>query len=283
MPVTKILAADAAEKLKSDIATDIEKKKATGISPRLVSIGATDDESVLSYERSKEKNAASLGIQYEFINLPKGADQSTLNDTIKRAASDKTVHGVCLSLPLFNGLDAEEALDHIPAAKDVDGLGAENLGLIACGREDRAIIAATPQACIMMAEMTGQSLKGKNVCVMGRGRTVGKILTQLLINRDATVTVCHSRTQDPKNHTRSADIVFCAIGRGRMLNRDYFTNGQIVVDAGINYVDGKLCGDVDAQSVEDMDISLTPVPGGVGKMTTLLIFKNLLKGMELQS
>ncbi len=278
---TPISSAESFTHIKETLARDLDALKAKNIQPKLVSVGATDDPSVLSYERSKEKNAGNLGIAYEFINLPAGTSQAALDDTIRTLAADKNVHGICLSLPLHKGLDAEATLALIPQNKDVDGLGPENLGLIACGSEDKAILAATPQSCIILAESV-TSLKGKNVCVVGRGRTVGKILAQLLINRDATVTVCHSRTANTQAHTKTADIVFCAIGRGKMLHKDYFRDGQVIVDAGINYIDDKLCGDVDAETLADMNVQFTPVPGGVGKLTTMLIFQNLLKCMGLQ-
>ncbi len=276
-----IPSADSLTQIKDTLIRDLDALKAKNIQPKLVAVGATDDPSVLSYERSKEKNAGTLGIAYEFINLPADTSQTALEDKLKSLAADKTVHGICLSLPLAKGLDSESALALIPQNKDVDGLNAQNLGLIACGSEDQAILAATPQSCIILAE-TVTPLKGKNVCVVGRGRTVGKILAQLLINRDATVTVCHSRTANTKDHTKAADIVFCAIGRGKMLTKDYFRDGQIIVDAGINYIDDKLCGDVDAESLADMNVQLTPVPGGVGKLTTILIFQNLVKCIGLQ-
>lgn len=280
--VTLITSQDLHTAIKADLVQKLETLKAQSCTPRMVAIGVTDDPSVLSYERSKEKNAANLGISYEFINLPAGTSQASLNEKILACAQDTAIHGICLSLPLEKGLDTEQALRLIPQQKDVDGLGPENLGLIAAGCEDRAIIAATPQSCLLLAESV-TSLKGKSVCVMGRGRTVGKILAQLLINRDATVTVCHSRTTNPEAHTKNADIVFCAIGRGRMLNNTYFRDGQIIIDAGINYIDNTLCGDVDADSVAPLNTQLTPVPGGVGKLTTLLIFKNLIQCLHLQN
>lgn len=279
---TPILSADLFTKIKDTVINDLKSLKSSGVVPKLVAIGATDDESVLSYERSKQKNAATVGIEYSFENFVVNTTQQDLEARIKILAADPSVHGICLSLPLHKHLDSEAVLRLIPQNKDVDGLGPENLGLIAAGAEDRAIIAATPQSCLLLAAEALPDLKGKTACVMGRGRTVGKILAQLLINRDATVTVCHSRTKNPQAHTQDSDIVFCAIGKPRALGADYFKAGQVLVDAGIGYVDGKLYGDIDAESIATLDVKFTPVPGGVGKLTTMLIFQNLIKCIGLQ-
>ncbi|WP_246722148.1 hypothetical protein [Methylosinus sp. H3A] len=143
----------------------------------------------------------------------------------------------------------------------------------------RFIAPATPRACIALAESQGPLL-GKSVVVIGRGRTVGKPLANLLVNAGATVTVCHSATPDIPKFSRAADIVFVATGRPRFFGRDYFSQGQLVIDAGVGFIDGKLAGDVDAAALEDLDIRLTPVPGGVGPLTSILILENLLLLIE---
>jgi methylenetetrahydrofolate dehydrogenase (NADP+)/methenyltetrahydrofolate cyclohydrolase len=165
--------------------------------------------------------------------------------------------------------------------KDVDGLTPLNLGLVASGRESEAIPAATPQACIELAETQG-SLVGKKVGVVGRGRTVGRPLASMLINRHATVTVCHTRTRDLREALAHCDVVMVAAGKPGLIRAEHLSTGQIVIDAGINVVTDGLVGDVDAESVRPIAAALTPVPGGVGTLTTAIVFRNLMRAMRLQ-
>jgi methylenetetrahydrofolate dehydrogenase (NADP+)/methenyltetrahydrofolate cyclohydrolase len=189
------------------------------------------------------------------------------------------VDGILLELPLAAGLNANAALDRIAPGKDIDGLTAYNLGLVSAGREDEALTSATAQACILLAETQG-ALAGKRVALIGRGRTVGRPLMGMLINRHATVTVCHTRTRDLGAAIADCEIVMVAIGKARQITGGELRPGQIVIDAGINYLDGKLVGDVDAESVEGVVAALTPVPGGVGPLTSALIFQNLIRAAQ---
>jgi len=156
-----------------------------------------------------------------------------------------------------------------------------NLGLMLAGREDDAIVAATPKACVMLAE-SAVSLRGKRVVVVGRGRTVGKVLIPLLINRDATVTVCHSRTEHLADTVKEHDVVFVAVGKARLIGTEHLRAGQVVIDAGINVVEEGVIGDVDTHAVLDTVSKITPVPGGVGPLTSSLVFQNLIRAMEFQ-
>jgi methylenetetrahydrofolate dehydrogenase (NADP+)/methenyltetrahydrofolate cyclohydrolase len=253
---------------------------AAGNPPRMAVVLATEDAASVAYAESKKKTAAALGIAADIHNLGADIAQDALIDALKALSADPAIHGILLELPLAPGLDADAALDAIAPHKDIDGLTAYNLGLISCGREDQALTSATAQACIMLAETQG-SLSGKRVALIGRGRTVGRPLTGMLINRHATVTVCHTRTPDLKAAIADCDIVMVAIGKARQIGGAQLRPGQIVIDAGINYVDGKLAGDVDAASAEGIAAALTPVPGGVGPLTSALIFQNLIRAARI--
>jgi methylenetetrahydrofolate dehydrogenase (NADP+)/methenyltetrahydrofolate cyclohydrolase len=212
----------------------------------------------------------------EIHNLGTGSTQARLLEACRALSADVTVDGILLELPLAPGLDADAALDEIAPGKDIDGLTPWNLGLVSAGREEDALTSATAQACVLLAETQG-ALAGKRVGLIGRGRTVGRPLMGMLINRHATVTVCHTRTRDLKAAIADCDIVMVAIGKARQITGGQLRPGQVVIDAGINYLDGKLVGDVDAASVEGVAAALTPVPGGVGPLTSALIFQNLIR------
>jgi methylenetetrahydrofolate dehydrogenase (NADP+)/methenyltetrahydrofolate cyclohydrolase len=237
---------------------------------------ATEDPASAIYAETKKKGAAALGIEVDLHNLGSGATQAQLLDACRTFSADAKVHGILLELPLAPGLNADAALDEIAPGKDIDGLTPWNLGLISAGREHEALTSATAQACILLAETQG-ALAGKRVALIGRGRTVGRPLMGMLINRHATVTVCHTRTPDLKAAIADCEIVMVAIGKARRITGAQLSPGQIVIDAGINYIDGKLTGDVDAASAEGVVAALSPVPGGVGPVTSALIFQNLIK------
>jgi len=280
-PATVKLRGDVLAKSVKQMVTDAAAElAAAGTPPRMAVVLATEDPASVAYAESKKKTAAALGIATDVHNLGAAVTQQALLEALKALSADPSVHGILLELPLAPGLNADAALDAIAPHKDIDGLTVCNLGLISCGREDQALTSATAQACIMLAETQG-SLAGKRVALIGRGRTVGRPLTGMLINRHATVTVCHTRTPDLKAAIADCDIVMVAIGKARQIGGAQLRKGQIVIDAGINYVDGKLAGDVDAASVEGIAAALTPVPGGVGPLTSALIFQNLIRAARM--
>lgn len=257
-----------------------------GVVPRLAVVVASDEPAVLQYAQSKSRSADKLGIAYEVVAFDPADGQAALEDTLGWLSDRSDVHGVLLELPVAKGLDAERALDRLSPLKDVDGMTAGNVGLVEIGREAAAICAATPLACIQLAEQA-MPVAGRRVTVVGRGRTVGRVLIPMLLNRDATVTVCHSRTRDLAEAIAPAEIVFVAVGRPGLITGAHLRPGQVVIDAGINMVpDGeggeKMVGDVAADSVLGLASALTPVPGGVGPLTSTLIFDNLLRAIDLQ-
>jgi methylenetetrahydrofolate dehydrogenase (NADP+)/methenyltetrahydrofolate cyclohydrolase len=179
-------------------------------------------------------------------------------------------------------LNTDKALECIPANKDVDGITSLNVGRVALGNEQAGIPATTPMACVRLVE-SFCSFKGKKVAIVGRGRTVGRPLVRLLLNRDATPVICHSKTENLSNIVKDSDIVIAAVGHAGLINREYLRSGQVVVDAGINFVNGKTVGDVNAEAAESVEVAaLSPVPGGVGPITSALIFHNLLRCITFQ-
>jgi methylenetetrahydrofolate dehydrogenase (NADP+)/methenyltetrahydrofolate cyclohydrolase len=259
----------------------VDDARARGLQPRVVDVIASNDPGAASYVRSKEKSAAALGITLDVRVFEPDTTQKTLDAALRQASADPSVHGIIVEFPLAKGLDADETLASIVAAKDVDGLTAENLGLLLSGREAAALASATAQSCIALAEEAG-GVAGKRVVIVGRGRTVGRPLIPLVVNRHGTVTVCHSKTPALPDVVRSGDVVMVAIGRAGMIGREHVRAGQVVIDAGINVVDGGLRGDVDAAAIEPIVAAYTPVPGGVGTLTTAYLFHNVMQAMRLQ-
>lgn len=285
---TKILAGNAlAETIREETRASVEKLRAQGIPPRLAAVMADPDPATLNYAESKSRMASGFGITCDLVVLPPGDTQQRLETALAELAANPAIHGIILELPLPPGFDVDRALNLIPPHKDIDGLTSANLGLLYAGREAEALVAATSQACILLAESAlkeeGRGLSGARVGVVGKGRTVGAPLIAMLLNRQATVTVCHSKTADLAESLRDCDIVFAAAGKTGLLDRAILREGQMVIDAGMTIVDGKARGDVDMESARGLVRALTPVPQGVGPVTTALIFKNLLKAIQFQS
>ena len=225
------------------------------------------------YVRNKIKACAEVGIVSYCHELNENCGQTALEDLLDSLARDEKVHGILLQLPLPKGYDTESALSKIPTQKDVDGFSAENLGRLA--KKQPASVACTPLGVMKLFESEGISLAGKRAVVIGRSETVGKPMSMLLLNADATVTVCHSKTKDLEEITRQADVLVVAIGRAKFLTADMVKEGVVVIDVGMNRDEnGKLCGDVDFENVKDKASYITPVPGGVGPMTITMLLYN---------
>ncbi|HEY8063533.1 MAG TPA: bifunctional 5,10-methylenetetrahydrofolate dehydrogenase/5,10-methenyltetrahydrofolate cyclohydrolase [Methylosinus sp.] len=254
--------------------------KARGVTPKLAAVVCSADPAASSYVAAKRKHAEEVGAAFEAVDLSHAGSYAEIEMRMRDLCARADIDGVIVvmsSKPTFDEIDVTNL---IPANKDADGLSVGNLGaLLQHGPHQRFIAPATPRACIALAESQGPIL-GKSVVVIGRGRTVGKPLANMLVNAGATVAICHSATPDIPKFSRAADIVFVATGRPHFFGREYFSRGQLVIDAGIGFIDGKLAGDVDAAALEDLDIRLTPVPGGVGPLTSVLILENLLLLIE---
>ncbi len=269
----KALAAKLREQLKEKIGA---LKKAPGLA--VVIVG--NDSASQIYVRNKIKACRELGIRSFSYELPETATQKEVEDVLDELAANPEVNGILLQLPLPKGLNAESATSHIPFEKDVDGFSAENLGLLLLHKE--RTVACTPLGVMKILEHEGVEIAGKHAVVLGRSDTVGKPMAMLLLNANATVTICHSKTQNLKEICKNADILVSAIGKAKFVTADMVKQGAVVIDVGINRDEsGKLCGDVDFENVKEKTSCITPVPGGVGPMTiTMLMYNTYLATLK---
>jgi methylenetetrahydrofolate dehydrogenase (NADP+)/methenyltetrahydrofolate cyclohydrolase len=256
--------------------------KQRGITPKLAAVICAADPAAASYVSVKRKHTEEIGGAFEVVDLStSGAAEA--GSRMKALCVRPDVHGVIVVMSSKPEIDEIELTNLIPANKDVDGLSAANLGMLLQNDPRQFFTApATPQACIVLAESETE-LRGKHVVVIGRGRTVGRPLANMLISAGATVAICHSETTDIPRISQSAEVVFVATGRPRHFGKKYFRDGQVIVDAGIGFIDGQLTGDVDISALAGLDVGVTPVPGGVGPLTSVLILENLLNLIKLQS
>jgi len=256
--------------------------KQRGITPKLAAVICAADPAAASYVSVKRKHTEEIGGIFEVVDLStSGAAEA--GSRMKALCVRPDVHGVIVVMSSKPEIDEIELTNLIPANKDVDGLSAANLGMLLQNDPRQFFTApATPQACIVLAESETE-LRGKQVVVIGRGRTVGRPLANMLISTGATVAVCHSETTDIPRISQSAEVVFVATGTPRHFGKKYFRDGQVIVDAGIGFIDGQLTGDVDISALAELDVGVTPVPGGVGPLTSVLILENLLNLIKLQS
>jgi len=250
-------------------------KQKTGVEPTLAVILVGEDPASQIYVRNKKRAADEVGIASRDFLFPQGCTQAELLETIRRINADASIHGVLLQLPLPKGMEENEAVNAIAAAKDADGLHPTNLGNLLVGKP--SMVPCTPSGCIEILDFYGIPLEGAEAVVVGRSRLVGKPLAQLLLARNATVTMCHTRTRDLAAHCRRADILCVAAGKPRVITGDMVKEGAVVIDVGVNRLDtGKLAGDVDFESASKRARAITPVPGGVGLMTVAMLMKNTL-------
>ena len=267
----KDVAANTLEKITS-MTLDFDNKYRR--KPTLAVIIVGEDPASQTYVRNKINGCKQVGFNSLSYEYPDGTPQEEIEQKIKALALDDTVDGILVQLPLPKGYNEEKILANIPDSKDVDGFNASNIGYLCLGRPHT--VSCTPLGVMHMLESTGVNLSGKNAVVLGRSNTVGKPMAMLLLNANCTVTICHSKTQNLENYTKNADILVVAIGKPKFVTGDMVKDGAIVIDVGINRVDGKLCGDVDFESVEPKASYISPVPGGVGPMTISMLLYNTL-------
>ena len=270
----KVLAAEQMAKLKNRV----DALKASGRTVGLAVILVGDDPASQVYVRNKGKACEELGILSETLRLPAETTQEELEAEIDRLNKDSRIDGILVQLPLPKHLDEAKALAKIIPEKDVDGFHIENAGKLFTGQP--GVVACTPKGILHMLKASGVPLKGKEAVVIGRSNIVGKPVAMLLLNENCTVTICHSRTADLASHTRRADILVAAVGKPKFVTADMVKPGAAVVDVGINRVDGKVVGDVDFDSVEKVAGYISPVPGGVGKMTICMLMENTVEAAE---
>lgn len=273
-----------ASQLKAEAKAKAEQLHAKyGITPGLAVIIVGEDPASKVYVANKEKGCAETGIYSEVIRMPEDTDKQTLLAEIHRLNNDDKIHGILVQLPLPKHIRAEEAeiLEAISPLKDVDGFHPINVGNLSIGKD--ALVPCTPHGCIRMLEMAGIEIAGKHAVIIGRSNIVGKPMAQLLLSRNATVTVCHSRTANLAEITRQADILVAAVGRPYFVTADMVKKGAVVIDVGINRLESKkLVGDVDFENVSQVASAITPVPGGVGLLTIAMLMQNTVFAAELQ-
>ena len=269
-------------RVKARVAEEVATLKAEGISVGLAVVIVGDDPASRIYVNSKKKACALCGIDsYEYA-LPASTTQEELLALVKKLCADDAVNGILVQLPLPSHLDEGQIIAAIDPKKDVDAFHALNVGKIMIGDFD--FLPCTPAGCMELIDSTGVSVEGKRCVVIGRSNIVGKPMAMLLLHRNGTVTICHSRTKDLAAITREADILVAAVGRPRFVTADMVKEGAVVIDVGMNRLpDGKLCGDVDFEAVREKAGYITPVPGGVGPMTIATLMQNTVTAARIQN
>ena len=256
----------------------VDALREKNVVPGLCVILVGNDPASQTYVANKEKACARLGIHSQTLRMGAETTQAELEAAIERANEDEAIHGILVQLPLPAHLDEHRALALIRPEKDVDGFHAVNMGRLARGED--CVVACTPKGALHMLKAAGVPIAGKNAVVIGRSNIVGKPMALLLLQENATVTICHSRTEDVAEHTRRADILVAAVGKPRFVTADLVKEGAAVLDVGINRVNGKLCGDVDFEHVKEKAGWISPVPGGGGKMTIAMLMENTVSAAE---
>ena len=265
-----------AKEIREDLKIKCEELKEKGINPKLAVIMVGDDKASQVYVKNKSKACDEIGIEFDEHLLDGNAKQEELIELIQKLNKDNKIHGILLQSPIPGHLDINEAFRTIAPEKDVDGFNPVNVGKL-CFNQD-TFVSCTPYGIMKMFEAYNIDLTGKNVTIIGRSNIVGKPLIQCCLNKNATVTVCHSKTKDLKEHTKNADVVIAAIGKSKFVTADMIKQDAVVIDVGINRgEDGNLTGDVDFENVSQKASYITPVPGGVGPMTIALLMNNVIK------
>ena len=264
-----------AHQVESEVRTAIER---LGFRPGLVAVRVGNDPASEVYVRNKAKKARELGIEGAELVHPETMSEAELLAEVVRLNRDDSVDGILVQLPLPKHIDPKKVIDAISPAKDVDGFHPISVGMLHLGRP--TLVPCTPAGVIRLIESTGESIEGKHAVIIGRSDIVGKPMGALLLQRHATVTITHSRTRDLASIARQGDILVAAIGKARFVTAEMIKAGAIVIDVGINRVDGKLAGDVDFAAAQEIAGWITPVPGGVGPMTIAMLMQNTVTAAE---
>ena len=263
------------KEIREEIKQEVDVLKERGCQPGLAVILVGDDQASRTYVRNKEKSSIAVGMKSVLIELPETISEEELLNHVTNLNKDDSIHGILVQLPLPKHIDENLVIQAIDPVKDVDGFHPINVGKMIIGQ--RAFLSCTPYGIIKLLERTGTEVRGKHAVIVGRSNIVGKPMGQLLLQRDATVTYCHSKTEDLEAFTKQADILIVAIGKAKFITADHVKEGAVVIDVGMNRDEnGKLCGDVDFESAKEKASAITPVPGGVGPMTITMLLKNTL-------
>lgn len=267
---------ELAQNIRKNLKEEVEKLKEQGIYPKLAVIMVGNDKASAVYVRNKSKACNEIGIEYEEYLLQQDIKMDELLNLIEKLNQDQTVHGILLQSPIPKHLDINEAFRAISYEKDVDGFHPVNIGKLSLNQD--CFVSCTPYGIIKMLETYAIQMEGANAVIVGRSNIVGKPLLQCLLNKNATVTICHSKTKDLEEVTKRADILVAAIGKSKFITKEMVKEGACVIDVGINRnEEGKLVGDVDFEEVSKKVQYITPVPGGVGPMTIAMLMTNVVK------
>ncbi len=268
-----------AKKIRKELKKEVEELKTKEITPKLAVIMVGDNSASQVYVRNKSKACEKAGIEFEEFLFDNDTTEEKLLDTIDMLNKDESVHGILLQSPVPKHINIQRAFEKISPKKDVDGFNAVNVGKLSIGQD--AFISCTPYGIIKMLEEYNIETEGKHTVILGRSNIVGKPMIQCMLNKNATVTVCHSRTKNIAEITRNADILIAAIGKPKFVTEDMVKDDVVVIDVGINRMeDGTLCGDVDFENVSKKASYITPVPGGVGPMTIAMLIYNVVKAAK---
>jgi len=279
---TLIKGKPVAEEIKEELKSEVKELKAKGIIPKLAIIRVGDDPGDMAYERGAIKTMVSINIETDVRALSKNITQSDFINELKKVNNDKSIHGILILRPLPKQLDENIIKNVIAPEKDVDCFSPVNVAKVFEG-DETGFPPCTPSAVMEILKYYDIPLKGKNTVVIGRSMIVGKPAAMLLLKEHATVTICHSRTIDLPQVASGAELLVVGIGRAKMVNSSHIKNGAIVIDVGINVgEDGKLCGDVDTDDCINKVSMITPVPGGVGSVTTSVLAKHVVKACKMQ-
>lgn len=270
---------EVAEKKRAQLTEEVVKLKEQGIVPGLAVILVGEDPASRSYVKGKEKGCEQVGIYSELIELPETITEERLLAEIDRLNGDDRINGILVQLPLPKHIEEKAIIERISPEKDVDGFHPISVGRMMTGQD--TFLPCTPHGIVELVKETNLDISGKHVVVIGRSNIVGKPVGQLFLNENATVTYCHSKTQNMKELTKLADILIVAVGRPKMVTADYIKEGAVVIDVGVNRLEtGKLCGDVDFDNVLDVAGYITPVPKGVGPMTITMLLHNTVESAK---
>ncbi|ERJ12571.1 bifunctional methylenetetrahydrofolate dehydrogenase/methenyltetrahydrofolate cyclohydrolase FolD [Haloplasma contractile] len=257
-----------------------EFTSSTDITPHLTVILVGDNPASLSYIKGKQKGCKEVGISSDLIHLQEDTTEEKLLSIIEQLNNNKKVHGILVQLPLPTHIDEDQVINKISTLKDVDGFHPKNVGKMMIGQ--KTLLPCTPAGIIKLIKEAGEEISGKHAVIVGRSNIVGKPVAQLLLQENATVTICHSRTKDLKMMTKQADILVAAVGKANYITADMIKDGAVVIDVGVNRLENnKLCGDVEFNSAADVAKAITPVPGGVGPMTITMLLVNTLEAAKM--
>ena len=278
----KINVKEIVKRKKEELKQEVNRVKEKGVLPKLAVILASDDPASEIYVGKKRKMCEEMGILQEEYILDESTTTQDVVNIVKKLNEDDSVNGILVQLPLYKHIDMDEVLDSISDKKDVDGFHPLTLGKLFIG-EKETFISCTPKGIMTILDDIGTEYIGKHAVVIGRSRIVGKPISQILLKRGATVTICHSKTDDISKYSKMADILIVAVGKPHIVTKDMVKEGAIVVDVGINRVDGKIIGDVDTEEVINVASKITPVPGGVGLTTVLSLLENVVQASKEQN